>query len=204
MMVPRSVTAESSRPRVEGEREAEILEAAVEILLEQGYDRLTMDAVALRAKASKATLYRRWSSKASLVVDAVHRSKKSADPQDADTGSLRGDLIAAFCGPTGLTERDSTLMLAAVLTALHTDEEFASQFRERFLLPKIELNQRIYARAKARGELRSDCDLELLGPALPGILLHRAFILGEPLTQEVVERVLDQIILPAATGCAPR
>ncbi|HSV38708.1 MAG TPA: TetR family transcriptional regulator, partial [Nocardioidaceae bacterium] len=53
-MVPRSTTAESVRPRVEGEREAQILEAAVDILIESGYDRLTMDAVALRAKASKA------------------------------------------------------------------------------------------------------------------------------------------------------
>lgn len=196
----RATAPESARPRVEGEREAEILEAAVDLLLEHGYDRLTMDAVALRAKASKATLYRRWSSKAALVVDAVHRSKKAADPQDTDTGTLRGDLIAAFCGPTGMTERDSTLLLAAVITALHTDEEFACLFRERFLVPKIEMNQRIYARAKERGELAPDCDLDILGPALPGILLHRAFILGEPVTQEVVERVLDTIILPAATG----
>ena len=52
------------RPRVEGDREQEILDAALEVLGEVGYDRLTMDAVAQRAKASKATLYRRWNSKA--------------------------------------------------------------------------------------------------------------------------------------------
>lgn len=202
-MTSRATATESVRPRVEGEREAEILEAAVDLLLEHGYDRLTMDAVALRAKASKATLYRRWSSKAALVVDAVHRSKKAADPQDADTGSLRGDLIATFCGPTGMTESDSTSLLAAVITALHTDDEFACLFRERFLAPKIEMNQRIYARARERGELASDCDIEILGPALPGILLHRAFILGQPITQDIVERVVDTIILPAATGVGP-
>ena len=50
------------RPRVEGDREREILDAALEVLAEVGYDRLTMDAVAQRAKASKATLYRRSSS----------------------------------------------------------------------------------------------------------------------------------------------
>jgi len=203
MMVPRAATTEAVRPRVEGEREAEILDAAVEILIEHGYDRLTMDAVALRAKASKATLYRRWSSKQSLVVDAVIRSKKSADPQDVDTGSLRGDLVATFCGHGGMTERDSTLLLAAVITALHTDPEFATEFRERFLKPKIELNQRIYERAMARGELRKDVDLSVLGPALPGILLHRSFILGEPITQATVERVIDAIIMPCATGCQP-
>ena len=126
-MVPRTAAAESTRPRVEGEREAEILDAAVEILIEHGYDRLTMDAVALRAKASKATLYRRWTSKQTLVVDAVIRSKKSVDPAEVDTGSLRGDLIGTFCGHGGITERDSTLLLAAVITALHTDAEFAAR-----------------------------------------------------------------------------
>jgi AcrR family transcriptional regulator len=203
MMVPRS-TAEAVRPRVEGEREAEILDAAVEILIEHGYDRLTMDAVAVRAKASKATLYRRWTSKQSLVVDAVIRSKKAADPQDHDTGSLRGDLIATFCGHGGLTERDSTLLLAAVITALHTDDDFAHEFRERFLKPKIELNQKIYERAMARGEIKPDVDLSVLGPALPGILLHRSFVLGEAITRETVERVVDAIIMPCATGCKPR
>jgi len=58
------------RPRVEGERESEILDAALVLLCRVGYDRLTMDAVAAEAKASKATLYRRWSSKQSIVVDA--------------------------------------------------------------------------------------------------------------------------------------
>jgi AcrR family transcriptional regulator len=204
MMVPRAATAESVRPRVEGEREAEILDAAVEILIAHGYDRLTMDAVAVRAKASKATLYRRWSSKQSLVVDAVIRSKKCADPQDVDTGSLRGDLVATFCGHGGITEGETTLLLAAVVTALHTDQEFASEFRERFLLPKIQVTQAIYARAKARGELVENADLNLLGPALAGILLHRSFIMGEVVDQASVERVIDGIILPAATGCPAR
>jgi AcrR family transcriptional regulator len=54
------VSTARTRPRVEGEREDEILDACVELLLEAGYDRLTMDAVAKKARASKATLYRRW------------------------------------------------------------------------------------------------------------------------------------------------
>jgi AcrR family transcriptional regulator len=196
-MVPRTATAEHTRPRIEGEREAEILDAAVELLIEHGYDRLTMDAVAVRAKASKATLYRRWTSKQSLVVDAVIRSKKSAEPEDVDTGSLRSDLVATFCGHGGLAEGDATMMLAAVITALHTDPAFAQEFRERFLRPKVELNQRIYERARDRGEVSPECDLSMVGPALAGILLHRSFILGEPITQEVVERAIDAVILPA-------
>jgi len=64
-------TAHASRPRVAGDREVEILEAAIDVLRESGYDRLTFDAVATAARASKATLYRRWPHKRDLVIDAV-------------------------------------------------------------------------------------------------------------------------------------
>lgn len=190
----------SVRPRVEGEREGQILDATLELLLEAGYDRLTMDAVAGRSKASKATLYRRWSSKPALVVDALLRSKRSPDLRDVDTGSLRGDLLATYCGPGGMTERDNAQLLAAVMTALHTDDAFAAEFRERVLAPKIAVSQQIYARAAARGELDPDVDLTLVGPALAGILLHRSFLLGEQIDTTTIEKVVDQIILPAATG----
>jgi AcrR family transcriptional regulator len=188
------------RPRVEGAREGEILDATLAMLVEAGYDRLTMDAVARRAKASKATLYRRWTSKPSLVVDALLRSKRSRELTAADTGSLRGDLIATFCGPGGMSEADNARVLAAVMTALHTDAEFADEFRERYLAPKIAVSQAIYARAQERGEIRADVDLTLIGPALAGILLHRTFLLREVVDATTIESVVDQIILPAATG----
>lgn len=194
-----SVAKEHVRPRVEGAREGEILDACLIELLETGYDRLTMDAVAQRAKASKATLYRRWESKSSLVVDAILRSKHSATSGPPDTGSLRGDLLALFCGPGGKTPRD-TRVLAAVLTALTTDEELGRDFRARFLAPKLALMQAVYRRAEERGELAPGVDPDLLGPALAGILLHRTYVLGLPVTPDVVTRVVDQIILPAATG----
>src|SRR6476661_7275970 len=101
-MTPLSSETALSRPRVEGDREQEILDATLEVLADVGYDRLTMDAVAARAKASKATLYRRWNDKASLVVDALLVVKHTAETPD--TGTLRGDLIASFCGLGGLTD----------------------------------------------------------------------------------------------------
>jgi AcrR family transcriptional regulator len=61
-----------------------------------------MDAVANRARASKATLYRRWESKPSLVVDAMVRAKQAPSITAHDTGSLRGDLVSTFCGPHGM------------------------------------------------------------------------------------------------------
>ena len=75
-MTPQQAAAvAAARPRVEGDREQEILQATLDVLADVGYDRLTMDAVAHAAKASKATLYRRWSTKAALVIDAIARAE---------------------------------------------------------------------------------------------------------------------------------
>ncbi len=124
------------RPRVEGGREEEILEATVAVLAELGYDRLTMDAVATLAKASKATLYRRWSTKADLVVDAISRAKGCPIPEDVDTGSLRGDLIAMSCGDGGFTDELPMSVIAGLVTALHRDADLQKAFQERFLAPR--------------------------------------------------------------------
>ena len=104
-MTPPTTPTETAatRPRVEGDREAEILDATLEVLVDVGYDRLTMDAVALRAQASKATLYRRWNTKVRLVIDALLATKQA--PTVPDTGSLRGDLIELFCGIGGVDRR---------------------------------------------------------------------------------------------------
>lgn len=187
-----------TRPRVEGDREQEILDATLAVLVEVGYDRLTMDAVATEAKASKATLYRKWDGKAALVIDAL-MSEKTPLVVPEDTGSLRGDLLAVFCGHGGLTDEHQTAMLGSVITAIGRDAEFAAAFRERFIAPKVAVAREIYERAHARGEVRDDLDLDLITAALPGIVLHRMFLLGEQPTTDLIARVVDQVILPAVT-----
>lgn len=190
----------AARPRIEGDREQEVLEATLDVLADSGYDRLTMDAVAAAARASKATLYRRWSSKAALVVEALHSLKGPV--ADADTGTLRGDLLAMFCGTGGLTDRRQTAVLGSVVTALARDEEFAATFRAQVVEPKTAVIRAVFERARRRGELRPGLDVDLLTSALPGVVLHREFLLGERPSPDLVTRVLDQIVLPAAL--APR
>lgn len=187
----------AARPRVEGAREEEILQATLELLLEVGYDRLTMDAVARRSHASKATLYRRWESKPSLVVDAMVRTGQAPVVDEHDTGTLRGDLVSTFCGRHGLARGHITGMLGSVITAVSSDPEFAARFREAFIAPKLRVSAAVYARAIARGEIRADLDLDVIAPALAGILLHRSFVLGVVPDDEAVERVIDHVILPA-------
>ena len=191
-----SLAAEGTRPRVEGDREQEIFDATLQVLEEVGYDRLTMDAVATAAHASKATLYRRWNGKVALVIDALLSQKGPHEP--ADTGSLRGDLLATFCGVGGLTDHSAVATFASVLTAISRDAEFAAAFREKVIGPKAAVGREIFERAQARGELKEGLDLDLLAPALAGICLHRLFLMGLPPDQDLIRRVVDQIILPAA------
>jgi AcrR family transcriptional regulator len=164
--------------------------------MEVGYDRLTMDAVAKRARASKATLYRRWETKPSLVVEALVRAKSAPHVADHDTGSLRTDLLSTFCGHDGLNSA-ATGAMGAVITAVATDPEFAEEFRAKFIAPKVAVTQAIYERAQARGEIAADLDIDMIGPALAGILMHRAFIMGVPPDDATIERVVDHVILPA-------
>src|SRR5215207_6564595 len=100
-------------------RDAEILDAAIDVLAETGYDGMTVDMVAARAKAGKATLYRRWPSKADLVLDAVACMKAAeVDPGALpDTGTLRGDLIALI-KPRSIEEASKKMRVMAGLAGM--------------------------------------------------------------------------------------
>lgn len=190
------------RPRVTGDREDEILDATVRVLSDVGYDRLTMDQVATEARASKATLYRRWDDKASLVVDAVSRAKGMPDPTLSDTGSLRSDLLTVFCGPAGVTQHLPMSVLAGLLTAVNTDPELSAAWRERFLAPRMAVAHEIFARAQRRGEISADADLALLHTVLPSVCAFHHTVMGHEVDDDFVARVLDQVLLPAVGRAA--
>ena len=185
------------RPRVTGDREDEILEATVRVLAEVGYDRLTMDQVASEARASKATLYRRWDDKATLVVDAVSRAKGLPEVAAPDTGSLRDDLLAVFCGPAGATARLPMSVLAGLMTALHTDADLSQAWRERFLAPRMAVAREIFRRAQERGETSPDVDLEVLQNVLPSMCAFQQTVMGQSVDADFVASVIDQVVLPA-------
>jgi AcrR family transcriptional regulator len=154
--------------------------------------------VALKAKASKATLYRRWNGKVSLVIDALHHHHDETSAAPVDTGSLRGDLIEAYCGSGGLTDKPEVAAFGAILTAIMRDPEFAAAFRRDVVAPKLAASKAVFERAIERGEIGPGVDIELLAPALAGIVMHRLILVGEVPTEDIVTSVIDQIILPAA------
>jgi len=193
----------ASRPRIEGEREAQILDATLALLRETGYDRLTMDAVASAAHASKASLYRRWGRKARLVADAVNRADTAFGAPAPDTGTLRGDLLAVSCGTGGLLDQVPVELMAALVTAIHVHADLAQACQEAFLMPRLRAARALFERARDRGEVRADLDLDLVLDVLPGIVLHRVLLRGDRPTQELITRVVDDVVLPTVRPATP-
>ncbi|NYJ74008.1 TetR/AcrR family transcriptional regulator [Allobranchiibius huperziae] len=197
----------AARPRVEGDREREILAGAITVLLESGYDRLTFDAVAAHVRASKATLYRRWKSKADLVVAAVeaHACPDGADslPDVPNSGCLKTDLVAMFC-PAHELPTELSQVMAAVLPALHRDAEFTRLFTEKFIAPRMEGLRIVLERAQRRGEVGANADLDLLAAVLPALKFHHVVMLDECPTPARLQHIIEQVLLPACAAGTDR
>jgi AcrR family transcriptional regulator len=183
-------------------RDVAILEAAMEILGESGYDRLTMDMVAARARAGKAALYRRWSSKAELVADALALQEPSLP--EPDTGTLLGDLEVVFA-PKQPNDEDffQTSIVAGLMTACSRDPELAKAFRERFLKTVNRILRLILERGVARGEIPAGRDLDLVIEIVPALFFTRLLITGRPPDAAFARRVIAEVTYPLATAPLP-
>lgn len=179
-------------------RDAAIRDAALDLLAEIGYDRLTMDAVAARAHASKATIYRRWPGKAALVVDALHCSKGTIS--EPDTGSLEGDLTSLSQGSCSQESRFNAHVMLGLITALAHDVELRDVFRERMIEPRTKLIRQIFERAVARGEVSTGRNLDLLVALFPALMIQQVLITGELPDADFALNVINDVILPLATA----
>ncbi|GAA2414086.1 TetR/AcrR family transcriptional regulator [Nonomuraea africana] len=175
-------------------REAELLGAVLEVLRETGYDRLTVDAVVARARASKQTVYRRWPSKAELVV-AAFVNAVSGGPAVPDTGSLRGDLLALM--DVLLDELDELGdVIAGLLGELRRNAELAAAMEQHYIGARRRSLLAVFERARARGEVSPEADVELLWQAGPAIVFFRALVSGEPVDRALARRIVDRVVLP--------
>ena len=179
-------------------RDTDILNATLDVLAETGYDGMTVDMVAARAKAGKATLYRRWPSKPELVLDAVACMK--AVPLDTlpDTGSLRGDLIAMIKAPSIRDAERKLKIMAGIVSMISRNPELAEAAHEALVEPRAAANRIIFRRAIERGEIPADSDVETLCMIGPALASYRTLMLQKPVDREFLVRNIDHVILPAA------
>jgi AcrR family transcriptional regulator len=197
MTEPPETTPRRGRPRSEKARRA-ILEAAADLLLDQGGAHVSMDAVADRAGVSKATIYRWWPSKERLTLEALAEWASAGSPPH-DTGTLRGDLLA-LVRPwvRDIRRRRFGRVIAALISEAQSDPEFAAAYTRHYIEERREPMHAAFTRAIDRGEAPADLDIEVALDMVYGPLYHRLLHGHAPLSdrfaREVVALVLNGIL----------
>jgi AcrR family transcriptional regulator len=188
----------AQRPGGRAERvRAAVLLAAAELLTEFGYDKMRVEDVAARAGVHKTTVYRRWPTKASLTADAAALHSVAAVPI-SDTGAIVGDLkllvreVVANIGTEGGSRRSRSVTAAAA-----TWDELATAMHG-FWANRLALPAKVVERAIQRGELPASTDAKLIIETVVGPLWVRLLLTGEPITEELADRVV-QLVITGAT-----
>jgi AcrR family transcriptional regulator len=181
------------RPRSEQSHQA-IIGATNELLAERGFADLTMDEIAERAGVSKATIYRRWPSKGTLVFEAFSADFLARQPAP-DTGSLKGDLTTRLRTWVRIVNGTVTgRTLKALLAEIQRDEGLAVIWRDHFAGPVREESKNLVKRAVARGEISQRTDPDLLLDLLYGPMYHRLLQGHLPLNDRFVQAVVSTVL----------
>jgi AcrR family transcriptional regulator len=183
-----------------------ILNAALQAVAEHGFDKMSIEDVAARAGVGKAAIYRRWSSKAEVVAEAIAHWRRTLGPvQPPNTGSLRGDIDALLAAVPELDDADANTInvIMGVATAAIRSPVLAAVLDELVLSQPRRMISVVLDQAMARGEIAPDRDLSLVPDVALGLNLLR-IITGRPLDRVFVRRVLEDVILPLATAAGRR
>ncbi len=180
------------RPR-EPQTDERILDAALRLMAQHGFVRMSMEMVAAEAGVTKPTIYRRWPSKIELAMAALVAYCDVTLP--AVAGETRTDLIAemehfrhAILRPNGMS------LLGTVLAEEHETPELLAAFRKYLVTPRRQRLTAILAAAQTRGELRPDADIGLAVNMLVGAL-YAQYLAATPFAEDWCERVVDAVLV---------
>jgi AcrR family transcriptional regulator len=193
----RLVSARPGRPRSE-EAHGAILEAAIALIREVGYDAVTMDGIAARAGVGKATVYRRWKQKETLVAEAIQRIVAAIPAPD--TGTTAGDLrVLMHAAEAMYGDPATSALLSGLVAAMARSEPIAAAVRGGFVATWNDAVRRVLERGIARGDLRPGLDLDLALDLLAGPPFHRFLIGGRQVDARLTHAVVDAVL----RGLAP-
>lgn len=166
--------------------------AARELLVELGYGGMTMEAVATRAGVGKATVYRRWSTKAELLVDSLRGHPGLAVPRP-DTGDVRADVAAMLTAIARAMAGDEGPLLAAFAAEKLRHPELRSVFQRVFVTERRRHLRHLIAKAVDAGDLPADTDVDLVAETGPAICLHRLLMHDGPPDADLPGRIVAQL-----------
>jgi AcrR family transcriptional regulator len=185
-----------TRPRRRGQTlDMAILEATIAEIEVYGYAALSMERVAERAKASKASLYRRWPSKVELVMAAVYYLLPEP-ASGVDTGSLREDLLALFRSAADLLAGPGGTAIRGLVSDVLRDPELAARFRNYTRGRSVAAMREVIKRAADRGELGTGPITTRQLEAGLWVMRFHFLIYGSPIPDEVIIEIVDEVVLP--------
>lgn len=179
------------------ELDSAIRTAVLELLGEHGPEGVTMEAVASAARTSKPVLYRRWPDRRALLRDTLMGVATHSMPSQ-DTGSVRGDILAVLRAWKELFAGETGPLMRSVLMAVAVDPELEGTFRTDVMDMRKQEMDLIFARGVERGEVRADAPIGLLRELGQSVLWHRLLITGDPIDDDLVTRLVDEVMMPLA------
>ncbi|WP_329246145.1 TetR/AcrR family transcriptional regulator [Actinoallomurus sp. NBC_01490] len=192
----------SRRPGTEVERA--VLRAAADELAENGYDRFTMNRVAMRAGTNKSTIYRRWPSRASLAL-AGYRQLAARPESPPDTGDLRSDVITLLrTASDQLSSPVAAEILRGLMADAHREPELMAGLRDEIAYGEPGAMLTVLARAVARGQARQDA----LTPRIATVamaLLRNEYLMqrSSRVSNETIAEIVDLVFLPLVRPASP-
>lgn len=196
-------TETPARPRVgrpmDDSLDDAILDAALALLAEVGYDRMSVESIASRAGVGKTTIYRRWPGKQEVVLAALSR-RHSAFGDFPDTGSLRGDLLQMVRGIVASVSAKDVDIVAGIVLAVRRSEELRALVREQLVDGERRASIALVERAAARGEVApSAARLAIFHDLAPSAIFARLLFAVEPVDDTFIVSLVDDVLIPVLT-----
>jgi AcrR family transcriptional regulator len=189
-----SATVDTTRSRRRGaELENALYEATVRELAETGYGRLTMEGVAARARTGKAAVYRRWSTKQALVLDALRHSLPPLPGFDP-TMSPRDNLRAVFTVLCQVFGGRTSFPGLAVVTGLLADPVLRNAIVEAIVSPRLRVIESILDNAVRTGQIAADAVSPMAVHIGPALVMHTFLLTGNPPDEAEIEQIVDSVL----------
>jgi AcrR family transcriptional regulator len=177
----------TGRRRNEAARQA-ILDAAVRMVAEDGYEGFAMERLAREAGVGKQTIYRWWPSKAAVVAEALGERAQNTIPLP-DSGTMHGDLTEFFLTTFRQSETGGTLELLRQMLAASLQDPGVAEVFGAFLARRRAELRILLERGVRRGEVRDDTDVDFLTDLAYGLLWYRGFAGHRPLDDDAARKL---------------
>jgi AcrR family transcriptional regulator len=167
-----------------------ILTAAIELCLEQGFAKVTMEGIARQAGVGKQTIYRWWPSKAAVLQEALNE-RIGGQTDFPDTGDIRADLRTQMNGVVKLFRSEGFVPYVGLIAAAQSDPELAKSLFVSIVEPRVRACRERLERAQEQGEVREGVDLEVAVEILYGPLYYRLLLHPRPPSTDQVKAILE-------------